>query len=216
MSSASPSDHGPCRASLPVLRVATIAGGIGTSVNADQGSSGIGRLSTAGREATLAQLLDAREKRAAKQKMLIGKYGLPLISFTVNMPGARKKTPLSGEIFREGSLALLQELERNGRLPLHGESAAPDTGYEGYFVVDAREEALKAMMLQIEEKHPLGRLLDLDVIALDGKPLSRDALGYPRRTCLLCDEDARLCARSGRHSLGELLRAIERMVKARL
>lgn len=40
---------------------------------------------------TLEQLLDVREQRAARQRMCICKHGVPLISFTVNMPGAYTK-----------------------------------------------------------------------------------------------------------------------------
>lgn len=163
-------------------------------------------------EITLEQLLEAREQRVAKQKKLMEKFMLPLVSFTVNIPGASKKTSVSSRIFREGCNVLAEKLEENGYALAYFEANDPDTGYEGYFVVKTEERTLKAQMLQIENEHPLGRLFDLDVIGTDGKPISREALGYSKRKCLLCDQDAHSCGRSRKHTTEALMQKIQSLV----
>lgn len=171
---------------------------------------------TANNEITLEQLLKARDERAEKQKKLIGKYDSPLISFTVNMPGAHKKTPVSGSIFREGYAALVRRLEESGMEPVYRETNSPVTGSEAYVVVYADAGALKELAIQIENQHPLGRLFDFDVIGRDGFSISREVLGYPKRKCLLCEEDAHACARSKRHPLEEIEKKIKDMTETYL
>ena len=126
------------------------------------------------KEIALEQLLEAREYRAAHQKELIEKYRLPLVSFTVNMPGASKKTPDSSIIFREGCNALVKRLKETDCVLEYYVSKDPDTGFEAFLVVKTDELSLKVLMLGIENEHPLGRLFDLDVLGVDGKPISRE------------------------------------------
>ena len=43
-------------------------------------------------------------------------------------------------------------------------------------------------MVALEERHPYGRLADLDVLWLEAgevQSISREALGYPRRRCFV-------------------------------
>ena len=41
-------------------------------------------------EVTVEDMMNARERRAAVQERLIGLYGLPVVSFTLNIPGPVK------------------------------------------------------------------------------------------------------------------------------
>jgi phosphoribosyl-dephospho-CoA transferase len=65
--------------------------------------------------------------------------------------------------------------------------------------------AVKRLTLELEEGLPFGRILDLDVWVREG-PVGRGDLGLPPRRCLLCGEEAKICARLGGHSF-EALRA---------
>jgi holo-ACP synthase len=167
-------------------------------------------------EITLEQLLNARERRAAGQKQLIEKYRLPLVSFTVNIPGAIKITPESSVIFLKGCMALEERLKEAGCPLEYSQVEERDTGYEGYFVVNTSKRTLKAHMLQIENEHPLGRLFDLDVIGVDGVPISREQLGASKRKCLICEQDAHGCGRSRRHTCDALMEKIKSMVDSYL
>ena len=68
---------------------------------------------------------------------------------------------------------------------------------------------VKEKMTALEESRPLGRLFDIDILDANGEKLSRP---IPRR-CLICDEQAQVCARSRRHSVEELMAKIEEMLK---
>lgn len=151
-------------------------------------------------EVQLAQMLFAREQRARRQKELVDQYRLPLISFTMNIAGPVKNSPLIRRGFQMGRDALLGELHRAGTPPVHCEELDADTGCEGLYVVNAEAGALKRLCCEIEEHGGLGRLFDLDVLTPDGEKLERPA----PRLCLICGKPARDCARSRTHSVPEL------------
>ncbi len=158
---------------------------------------------------TLDQLLAARDRRRDLQLRLLEAHPeLALIVLTVNIPGNIKQTPESRDIGHEGVRVLrerfgqkLQELTVND-LP---------TGFEAFLLVDSDEEEAKSLSVEIEDTHPLGRLMDIDVIGRDGVPLSRLTRGHGNRRCLLCGDDARVCMRSGRHTISELTDEILRL-----
>lgn len=167
-------------------------------------------------EVTLEELLEAREYRADHQKELIEEYKLPLISFTINIPGPIKKTTESSIIFQAGCKEVVKKLKDAGLLLEHFETNEPNSGYESYFVVKTTERTLKALMLEIESEHPLGRLFDLDVIGTDGIPISREKFGRSKRKCLVCEDEAHICSRSRKHSIEALTDKIRSMVDSYL
>lgn len=157
---------------------------------------------------TLQQILDNREARADYQKILLRGYGTPLVSFTVNMPGAVKRCAGALAVHRAGIAALRERLA--GYVVYYKTLESP-AGYEGFFAVDLPAEALKRITCDIEETAPLGRLMDLDVLRPAGGTVSRGALGLPPRPCLLCGGDAKVCARSQAHPMALLLEEIGRI-----
>ena len=54
------------------------------------------------RAVALGEMLDARERRAAAQREMIERHGLPLVSFTLNVPGPVKDSALLRHAFDEG------------------------------------------------------------------------------------------------------------------
>ncbi len=169
---------------------------------------------TEGIEITLEQLLDSREARAARQKKLVEIFEAPIVSFTVNMPGACKRMPMSCRVFETGFAALLEKLSEGKRKIVFKETYLLDTGYEALLAVKLDERILKECMLEIEDAHPMGRLFDFDVIGLDGCNISREMMGYPKRKCLLCEDEAHACGRSRKHSIDALMEKIKAIAKA--
>ena len=155
---------------------------------------------------TLEQLLLSRDERAALQQRLLDEHpGCTLVCFTVQLPGPEKRNPLSLSIAGAG-LKALQEL--------FGEAVKVldlETGYEAYFLVRRPALETKRLCCALEESHPLGRLLDIDVIGPEG-PVSRTDVGFQARKCLLCDQPARFCMRAHTHTTEELLHKIEQML----
>ena len=102
-------------------------------------------------EVQLAQMLLAREQRAWRQGELLEQYRLPLISFTMNIAGPVKNSPLIRRGFQMGRDALLGELQRTGTPPVRCEELDADTGCDGLYVVNAEAGALKRLCCEIEE-----------------------------------------------------------------
>ncbi len=150
---------------------------------------------------TLEQLLDAREARAQRQREWLCRYSLPLISFTVNMVGEVKVNAISRIAFEQGYAAIV-DLCRQSGINISAEVVLrPNSGFEYLAAVDnCTALQIKHALVSVEESHALGRLFDIDVINPDGTAVSRDTMQLPRRKCIICDQDAKLCARSRAHS----------------
>ncbi len=168
---------------------------------------------------TLEQLLRSRDERAALQQSFLQEHPEgTLLCLTVQLPGEVKRDERSlrvaesaveaiREMFPERSFELLRDLE---------------TGFEGYFVVPLEPMDAKRAAIGIEDEHPLGRLMDIDVIVADGlgsgdgsaigvRPIPRSAVGAPERRCLICSLPARVCMRARTHTTAELLAAVDRL-----
>lgn len=160
------------------------------------------------REVTLQEMLDARDRRAEAQRRLLAERGLPLISFTMNIPGPVKNSPLYRRGFDEGLRQLERALDAAGIAHLSPETLHAVTGNEYLCAVDAPAEAVKAICTRIEEEDPMGRLFDMDVIAPGGSKFARKE----ERRCLVCSAAGRGCASRRLHSLEELSTAVTRLL----
>lgn len=153
-------------------------------------------------EPTLLEILDARERRVQHQKALLAKYQKPLLCFTMNIPGPVKLDRDVSIGFYVGCRMLRDALQ--GCKLLHREENRAVTGCEAYYVVDLPATELKQLAMDIEDTDMIGRLFDMDVLDVSGEKLSRERLGGSRRKCLLCDNDAVVCAGRRTHPLEDL------------
>jgi holo-ACP synthase len=164
----------------------------------------------------LKKVLEAREARWNERLRLVGEYGLPLLTFTLTIPGPEK----TGDIFIQVHRKILGELKgyfNNRKISLiHLVERKGFDGPEAFMILDTSAEELKRMVLAFEEEHPIGRVLDLDVMDRDGKCLSREAAGLPPRKCILCNSPARECIVLRRHDTDEVLSRIREMVSSYL
>lgn len=141
-------------------------------------------------EVSLEQVLLARENRAGRQQRLLAQYGLPLVSFTMNMAGPVKDTPLSRFAFQAGVAALTKRLGG----PVSCCLTEAVTGCEALLVYDRPAQALKDVCMELESTE-VGRLYDLDVLDAAGEKLSRPEM----RRCLVCGGPVAVCSRSRAH-----------------
>lgn len=148
----------------------------------------------------LSQMLEARERRVRQQEALLERHGLPVVSFTMNIAGPVKNSPLIRRGFQLGRELLMGQLARCKLSVRFAAESDELTGCEGLYVVETAPEFLKSLTCEIEEHTPLGRLFDMDVLALSGVKLERPV---PRR-CLICGKPAKECARSRSHTVEEL------------
>lgn len=188
---------------------------------------------------TLADLLDSRENRVNHQLYLLEKYDKSiLVSMTLNIPGPVKDTEQYRKalgIAIERLKAILDSNEIFHAQILHEEFRPLKTGPEGYLVVSPEELGLrefnaselacdiKKLAIKVEEADSLGRLFDIDILYCDEqaasplqihdiKSVSRSQLNAQPRQCLICGEDAKSCARSRRHDMGQLLSRIDEIL----
>ena len=100
---------------------------------------------------SLPEMLDARERRANRQRELLEKFQKPLVSFTMNIAGPIKDSPLIRRGFDIG-LEDLEQVLRVDRIPvLHKEVIREYTGSEAILVVDAPACQVKELTWQLEE-----------------------------------------------------------------
>ena len=147
-------------------------------------------------EITLEQVLLARDRRVQRQQALHRQYGGTLLSFTMNIAGPVKDTPLVRLAFQAG----LAALDRDLGAPVHRESVAAPTGPEALLVYHRPAGAVKDLCLRLEEQAPVGRLYDLDVLSPGGEKLSRPQA----RRCLICGGPVTVCSRSRAHGLAAI------------
>ena len=159
-----------------------------------------------------AQLLAAKQFRAACQAAALERFDAPLVSATITMPGPVKDGVLPQSLLME-AIRGVQAMVASRKWPiLLGEVMWSDTGPEALYVVDVKPRLLKCATVELENMHPLGRLWDLAVVAPGQRVLSRKLLGLPERRCLVCERPASECRRTRRHSLPELLDVMQRIV----
>lgn len=162
-------------------------------------------------EVGIEEMLAARERRVNMQAALSAQYSVPIISFTLNIPGPVKVFGRIPEVFEEGCSQIRDSLKDAG-IPLLQEYGNRErTGYEAFFCADSDAGTLKHKMTALEEGSRFGRLYDIDVIQTDGIKVSREEIGLPPRTCLLCERPAHECGRSRRHSVDELVAYIREL-----
>lgn len=158
-----------------------------------------------GKVVALDAVLAARDARVARQQALLAQGGV-LLSLTLVAPGAVKRSPLLDAIFAAALDALRPHIsDARARL-----EAVDDGGHHALYLLDGDARAWKKQVIALENRAPLARLWDIDIIDRDGKTISRRDLGLLPRRCLICDDDAKSCARARRHSIGELQADIAR------
>lgn len=139
-------------------------------------------------------MLLARDRRASRQAALLSRYGRPVISFTMNIAGPVKDSPLIRYAFRSG----LRHLEALPCAQLCREVIFEPTGPEALLVYETQDaRLLKAFCIRLESEGEAGRLFDLDVLDANGEKLSRET----GRTCLVCGGPVSVCSRSRAHGL---------------
>ncbi len=153
------------------------------------------------------QRLLEKELKAKRIEQFIMDHQVPVVTLRLNIPGSDKKPKWSSVIFREAEKLLYERLDQLG---FDYEILEELLGFEYYehlriIAVKGPAKAIKREMIDIENDEAIGRLVDLDVIDIDFKSLSRSDYDLGHRKCFLCDEPAYVCARTQRHSKEALM-----------
>lgn len=160
------------------------------------------------REVVLSDMLEARETRAARIADALRHGHRTLLSFTMNIPGPVKVTPLILRGFREGQRRVEGALSAAHSFFLLFESEH-FTGCEALYAIDGDAATIKKICIELENADGLSRLFDLDVIGAEGGAASRTELGCAERGCIVCGVPGRGCASRRIHSIEELQQAVK-------
>lgn len=155
----------------------------------------------------LQMMLKARDRREQERQSRLD-TGLSYVTLLMNVPG-RKKSSLT---IMEGFKAIydyVYHMLRTHFTVVETQHRYYVTGPESFFVIKGHPRDLKVLMMSIENSHPLGRLVDLDVYDEGNVPMKRTDYGEAPRQCMVCDEAAKVCARNRSHSPNLILAIME-------
>lgn len=151
-------------------------------------------------------ILDAREKRIEFQKSLQERYEMPLMVIRVNYPGLNKDNDITREIINIIDNIINEMFDDEIYYRMLTYTAE---GPILLIIIDKYAEDIKKIAIDIENKHTLGRCVDIDVYDVDGTSMSRTEFGYEMRKCFLCEDLAHCCVRSKRHVEKEIIQYIK-------
>ena len=143
------------------------------------------------------RLIQAKTKRTERIKDVTVNVD-DYLTLTTNLPGWPKNTVHSRLIIR-----MIHRLIEDVFVVKKNIYIESDAGDIMIYQIDQSPKTIKQQAIYIEENHPLGRLIDLDVYSYQ-KPLNRNDFNASTRKCYLCEHPAHQCAVLKRHSLDEL------------
>lgn len=150
---------------------------------------------------TAEDILLERERRIEYQEELVKQYKMAILVIRVNYPGVDKDNPLSQGIVKIMEQEIYEKLSGSIHYKKNTKTA------EGPLVtmcINKGVRDIKAVTLNIEHNHILGRCVDIDVYDDTGRSISREDFGLAMRKCYICDDIAHNCVRSKKHSKEEV------------
>ena len=162
----------------------------------------------------ITEFLFDREKRVYYQeKILKENDDKTLVTIRINYPGIEKSNYITDDIV---NIIYNEILTYYSKYIVFNHKYKNKEGIVGHFLFDEDVVNVKKEMIKIEEKHILGRCLDIDVYSVkDGKVegISRSDLNQNSRKCFICDLDAKICSRCQSHSIDEIKAYFEEVYK---
>ncbi len=155
-------------------------------------------------------ILRDREKRYCEIQSLLSEYGVPVICGKINYPGSDKNTPEAQSAFQTLRGLLTEKFTENS---IFTQILSGDDGSSILIATSLNSLEAKKISVSLEANHSLGRIFDIDVYVEEGKPIGRENLGMETRRCIICNEDARVCMRTGKHSFQEVVDRVNQLIK---
>ncbi|MEG0068413.1 citrate lyase holo-[acyl-carrier protein] synthase [Cetobacterium sp.] len=154
----------------------------------------------------LEEFLLMREKRVEIQNSIINKFKKPILVLRANYPGEDKNNFIPKSIV-EVIKKEITEIFNSDILIVEKISSIEGPTY--IFSIDYPGIEIKKIAMVIEDNHTLGRCVDIDVFDETGYPFSRSDFGGEKRKCLICENMAFVCGRTGAHSHKQIQNVIQ-------
>lgn len=156
----------------------------------------------------MAALRDARRMQQALLFDRMSPVSGTLAMFSLVIPGPIKNNRFLEAVFSCGYHAFSAMLKAEHiPIALYREDRCP-AGCTAYWMLEAAAPRIKQLSTALERTEPLGVLWDFDIFSSFEQKLSAADLGLPPRTCLICGNAAKLCARNRTHSVSQLQHTI--------
>ncbi|CAJ1182665.1 Apo-citrate lyase phosphoribosyl-dephospho-CoA transferase [Companilactobacillus paralimentarius] len=160
----------------------------------------------------ITQILKSRDMRVKEQLVLLKKLksNQSLINAKLNIPGPIKNNTYLIQVFCDGLKRFLQESKVDYQLIWD-----VATGPEAFLILNESAETSKQTAIEFEDNDNLGRLFDIDVLTENEgvpHPLSRNDFHQAGRKCIMCNQPAKVCARSRKHSVKEMQNYINELI----
>lgn len=157
------------------------------------------------------KILEDRQLRVENIYSLIEKNRRFIISVKVNVCGNDKNLK---------SVVFIRKYFINKILSLFSIANYKNySSYDGdYALIEINEtnyKKVKAELVLLEEG-VFGRYIDLDLYVSNKPSISRKDIGYPKRKCIICNDDVVVCARTKKHSVEEVLIKNDQLIKKEL
>ncbi len=150
-------------------------------------------------------LLAARDRRVQMIETLLETNPI-VVSLRCNYPGNNKNNVYTEKVSQYIDKIIKDQLKIN--------FATYYCDKEGpiylYTLKEDNGQIIKGKTIEIENTHPLGRLVDIDVYDHSIKSLSRSDLNEKARNCYLCDKEAHDCIVSKRHTVDEVIQFFQK------
>lgn len=155
------------------------------------------------------RVLEAKEERSTFQKELIARHQLPIISLTLNLPGGFELYRDWKSVFEMAINAI--ESTYNHRI-MDRHNRVGKWGPEAFWAIKESAIQVKEKAIELENKHPMGRIFDIDVLEESGRVLSRKDLLMEGRDCMVCHDSALFCYREKTHSYDDVKKSVEKII----
>jgi holo-ACP synthase CitX len=150
------------------------------------------------------QILLAREARMIHFKKALENSPMVLL-IKANIPGNNKNIWISKYL-----VLLFKRILEHTCEPCESYSfESMDGPYVMIYLPQDDPLSIKHFLMHIEETHPLGRFIDLDLFNNPTKSISRSDIDAPLRTCIMCNQPAIECMRNHNHSTLDIMDYIE-------
>ncbi|MBC2850732.1 citrate lyase holo-[acyl-carrier protein] synthase [Cetobacterium sp. 8H] len=154
----------------------------------------------------LEEFLLMREKRVEIQNSIINKFKKPILVLRANYPGEDKNNFIPKSIVEVIKKEITEIFNSD---ILIAEKISSIEGPTYIFSIDYPGIEIKKIAMIIEDNHTLGRCVDIDVFDETGYPFSRSDFGGEKRKCLICENMAFVCGRTGAHSHKQIQNVIQ-------
>lgn len=139
------------------------------------------------------------------EERIIKRYKMPLLVLKVNYPGVNRSNDITNNII-ENIDELLSDIFS---LFIHFKMLR--ITWEGptlMMAIDKEANDIKKITVQIEEKHILGKCVNIEVFDTNNEKVRREKLGYGPRKCCICDKNAEECTELNNHKRDEIIQYI--------